>query len=66
MVMLMRLTMGPYKNILNFITRVFRERFCQGKYLNTLHNPLLTTGILKSIKTKSRLYNVFLLKETKS
>ena len=61
MLMLTPLTMGSYKNILNFITS-FPIKFCQGKNLKTLHNPWLTTGILKSIKTKSRLYKLFLRK----
>lgn len=34
--------------------------FYQGKSLKTLQNPWLTTGLLKSIKTKSRLNQLFL------
>ena len=34
----------------------------RGKNLKTLHNQWLKTGILKSIKTKSRLYKLFLRK----
>ena len=45
-----------------FYNKSFPIKFCQGKNLKTLHNPWLTTGILKSIETKSRLYKLLLRK----
>ena len=49
-------------NYTEFYNKSFPIKFCRGKNLKTLHNPWLTTGILKSIKTKSRLYKLFLRK----
>ena len=49
-------------NYTEFYNKSFPIKFCRGKNLKTLHNPRLTTGILKSIKTNSRLYKLFLRK----
>ena len=49
-------------NYTEFYNKSFPIKFYRGKNLKTLHNPWLTTGILKSIKTKSRLYKLFLRK----
>ena len=53
---------GFLQKYTEFYNKSFPIKFCQGKNLKTLHNPWLTTGILKSIKTKSRLYKLFLRK----
>ena len=53
---------GFLQKCTEFYNKSFPIKFCQGKNLKTLHNPWLTTGILKSIKTKSRLYKLFLRK----
>jgi len=46
---------GFLQKYTEFYNKSFPIKFCQGKNLKTLHNPWLTSGILKSIKTKSRL-----------
>lgn len=38
----------------------FPLAFCQGKNLKTLRNPWLTTGLLKYVKSKYRLYQLLL------
>ena len=53
---------GFIQKYTEFYNKSFPIKFCQEKNLKTLHNPLVTTGILKSIKTKSRLYKLFLRK----
>ena len=53
---------GFLQKYTEFYNKSFPIKFCQGKNLKTLHNPRLTTGILKSIKTKSRLYKLLLRK----
>ena len=53
---------GFLQKCTEFYNKSFPIKFCQGKNLKTLHNPWLTTGILKSIKTKSRLSKLFLRK----
>ena len=51
---------GFLQKYTEFYNESFPIKFCQRKNLKTLHNLWLTTGILKSIKTKSRLYKLFL------
>ena len=53
---------GFLQKYTEFYNKSFPIKFCRGKNLKTLHNPWLITGILKSIKTKSRLYKLFLRK----
>ena len=53
---------GFLQKYTEFYNKSFPIKFRRGKNLKTLHNPWLTTGILKSIKTKSRLYKLFLRK----
>ena len=53
---------GFLQKYTEFYNKSFLIRFCQGKNPKTLHNPWFTTGILKSIKTNSRLYKLILRK----
>ena len=53
---------GFLQKYTEFYNNSFPIKFCRGKNIKTLHNLWLTTGILKYIKTKSRLYKLFLRK----
>ena len=55
---------GFLRKYTEFYKKSFSLKFYQGKSLTTLHNPWLTTGLLKSIKTKSRLNQLFLKRPT--
>ena len=44
---------GFLQKYTEFYNKSFPIKFCQGEPVKTLHNPWLTTEILKSIKTKS-------------
>ena len=51
---------GFLRKYTEFYNKSFPLKLSEGKSLKTPHNPWLTTGLLKSIKTKSRLYQLFL------
>ena len=55
---------GFLRKFTEFYNKSFPLKFYQGKSLKTMHNPWLTTGLLKSSKTKSRLYQLFFKRPT--
>ena len=50
---------GFLRKYTDFYNKSFLLKFDRGKSLKTLRNPWLTTGLLKSIQTKSRLNQLF-------
>ena len=58
------LNIGFLRKYTEFYNKRFPLKFCRGKSVKTLRNPWLTTEVLKSIKTKSRLYQLFIKRPT--
>ena len=58
------LNIGFLRKYTEFYNKRFPLKFCGEKSLTTLRNPWLTSGLLKSVETKARLYQLLLKRPT--